>query len=102
MASTVYGLCAVTSGLCDVLLLRAYLASYARLLLWSCLSFIGLTCNNSLLFIDLIIVPAVDLSFYRSLTAATAVRGGRKTKKQQLRRFLFLVLSPSLPLGERG
>ncbi len=69
----VYTLCALTSGLCAVLLWRAYRESRARLLLWSSLSFIGLTCNNLLLFIDLIIVPEVDLSLYRSLTAALSV-----------------------------
>jgi hypothetical protein len=73
MASVVYALCALTSGLCAVLLLRAYLSSRARLLLWSSLSFIGLTLNNLLLFIDLIIVPTVDLALYRSLTAAAAI-----------------------------
>ncbi len=73
MASVVYTLCAFTSGLCAVLLLRAYGKSRARLLLWSSLAFIGLTCNNLLLFIDLILVPEVDLSLYRSLTAALAV-----------------------------
>ncbi len=73
MASVVYALCTLTSGLCAVLLLRGYLASRARLLLWSCLSFIGLTCNNLLLFIDLVLVPTQDLSLYRNLTAAIAV-----------------------------
>jgi len=73
MASVVYALCALTSGLCTVLLLRAYRASRARLLLWSSLAFVGLTCNNLLLFIDLSLIPAVDLSLYRSLTASISV-----------------------------
>jgi hypothetical protein len=74
MASVVYALCALTSGLCAVLLWRAYRASRARLLLWSSLSFIGLTCNSLLLFIDLVILPTtVDLSLYRSLLAAISV-----------------------------
>jgi hypothetical protein len=73
MASVVYALCALTSGLCTFLLLRAYLASRARLLLWSSLAFIGLTLNNLLLFLDLIIFPTVDLSLYRSLLAAVSV-----------------------------
>jgi hypothetical protein len=73
MASVVYALCALTSGLCTVLLLRAYRASRARLLLWSSLAFVGLTCNNLLLFIDLSLIPTVDLSLYRSLTAAISV-----------------------------
>lgn len=73
MASVVYALCALTSGLCAFLLLRAYRSSGARLLLWSTLSFLGLTCNNLLLFIDLVVVSATDLSFYRNLTSAVSV-----------------------------
>jgi hypothetical protein len=73
MASIVYALCALTSGLCAGLLWRAYRASHARLLLWSSLSFIGLACNNLLLFIDLVVFPTVDLSVYRGLTAAVGV-----------------------------
>jgi hypothetical protein len=73
MASVVYALCTLTSGLCAALLLRAYLSSRARLLLWSTLSFVGLALNNLLLFADLIIFPATDLSLHRSLTAAIAV-----------------------------
>lgn len=73
MASVVYALCALTSGLCAVLLGRAYRASRARLLLWSCLAFAGLTLNNLVLFIDLIVIPTVDLGLYRSLLAAVSV-----------------------------
>ena len=73
MASVVYALCALTSGLCAVLLWRAYRASRARLLLWSSLSFIGLACNNLLLFVDLVVLPSVDLSLCRSLLAAVSV-----------------------------
>lgn len=72
MASLVYALCALTSGLCTVLLLRAYRATRARLLLWSSLAFVGLTCTNLLLFIDLILVPTVDLALYRSLISAAS------------------------------
>jgi uncharacterized protein DUF5985 len=73
MASVVYALCALTSGICAALLWRAYRASRARLLLWSSLAFVGLACNNLLLFVDLVLVPAVDLSLYRSLTSAISV-----------------------------
>ena len=73
MASLVYALCALASGLCAVLLTRAYVASRARLLLWSSLAFIGLTLNNLLLFLDLIVFPTVDLAFYRSLLSALSV-----------------------------
>ena len=73
MASVVYALCALTSGLCAMLLWRAYRSSRARLLLWSSLSFIGLACNNLLLFVDLVVVPSVDLALYRSLLSAVSV-----------------------------
>ena len=73
MASVVYALCTLTSGLGAALLLRAYRSSRARLLLWSTLAFLGLACNNLLLFIDLVVVPAVDLALYRNLTSAASV-----------------------------
>jgi hypothetical protein len=67
MASLVYLLCAVTSLICASLLLRSYLANRSPLLFWSSLCFVGLALNNILLFIDLVIVPTIDLSFYRAL-----------------------------------
>lgn len=69
MATFVYALCALTSLLCAVLLARGYRASRARLLLWAALCFAGLALNNILLFIDLRVVPQVDLSALRSLPA---------------------------------
>ena len=74
MAETVYLLCAATSLLCALLLLRAYLDQRTRLLLWSTLCFAFLTLNNILLFVDLIIVPyTVDLSLWRSSTALAGI-----------------------------
>jgi hypothetical protein len=73
MASVVYGLCAATSLVCAVLLLRAYFSSPAPLLLWSSLAFVALTINNVLLFADFAIVPETDLSLARNATAAGAV-----------------------------
>ena len=73
MASIVYALCALTSLTCAFLLLRAYVARPARLLLWSGLAFIGLTANNALLYVDLVVVPEADLSLARNATAAGAV-----------------------------
>jgi hypothetical protein len=73
MASLVYALCALTSGTCAILLWRAYGTTRARVLLWSALSFTGLTMNNLLLFVDLVLVPTVDLSLYRSLLFAVSV-----------------------------
>ena len=65
MAEAVYLLCAVTSSLCAVLLLRAYARTGTRLLMWSGLCFLGLALNNALLVVDLIIVPDIDLSTWR-------------------------------------
>lgn len=73
MALLVYLLCALTSLICASLLLRSYLANRTPLLFWSSLCFVGLAVNNILLFIDLVIVPTIDLSFYRSLCALIAV-----------------------------
>ena len=65
----VYVLCALTSTLCAVLLVRGYRASRARLLLWSAVCFIGLALNNVLLIVDLHVVPSIDLSTWRMLPA---------------------------------
>ena len=67
MASIVYALCGLTSAICAGLLIRGYLLSRARLLLWAALCFVGLATNNVLLFVDLSLVPEVDLSIWRSL-----------------------------------
>jgi hypothetical protein len=69
MATLVYALCALTSLLCMVLLVRGYRRSRARLLLWTAVCFAGLALNNVLLFVDLQVVPSVDLSVWRSLPA---------------------------------
>ena len=70
MAEAVYILCAVTSLACALMLARGYLRSRARLLLWSSLCFIGFALNNSLLFVDKVLLPTqVDLSTVRTSTA---------------------------------
>jgi hypothetical protein len=73
MAAAVYLLCALTSILCAALLIRAYRANGARLLFWSSLCFIGLALNNVLLFVDLVLVPQVDLRMVRDLSALAAL-----------------------------
>jgi len=73
MAAAVYLLCALTSILCAVLLIRAYRDNRARLLFWSSLCFIGLALNNVLLFVDLVLVPQVDLRMVRDLSALAAL-----------------------------
>ena len=68
MAEAAYVLCAATSALCAVLLLRGWLASRARLLLWSTICFVLLAVNNLLVVLDLIFVRGADLAAVRSAT----------------------------------
>jgi uncharacterized protein DUF5985 len=73
MAELVYALCACTSACCAWLLIRQYRRARLRLLLWTSLCFVGLALNNCLLFIDLVVVPDVDLSLLRTITALVAM-----------------------------
>lgn len=60
----------LVSGLCAVLLLRAYGSVRRRLLLWAGLCFAGLCASNAIVVADLFVVPDVDL--YRSRLAIAA------------------------------
>lgn len=72
MAEAVYILCAITSILCAVLLLRGYRATRTRLLFWASLCFVFLAINNVILYFDLVVLPpGIDLFWYRN-TAAVA------------------------------
>lgn len=72
MAEVVYILGAVSSLLCAALLLRQFFSSHQKLLLWSALSFLGLTVTNVFVFIDLVTLPDVDLHMVRAgITAAS-------------------------------
>jgi len=79
MAEVVYILCALTSTACAVLLMRAWSRNRTRLLLYSGLCFVWLTVNNAILFIDLVLVPDLNLAMVRTLTsligAATLLYG---------------------------
>ena len=46
---------------CAILLLKGYLRGKKRLLLWSALCFFGLTISNFLIFVDLVVVPDINL-----------------------------------------
>jgi hypothetical protein len=65
MAEAVYILCALTSGICAVLLLRHYRRSKVPLVMWTGVCFVAFTVANVLLFVDRVIVPAQDLSWWR-------------------------------------
>jgi hypothetical protein len=72
MAAVIYSLCAITSALCAWLLIRAYLRTRSRLLLWSSICFAGLALNNVALWVDKLVLPTIDLSVVRTLIALCA------------------------------
>ena len=69
-AETIYLLCAATSLVAAWMLLRYYVRRRTPLLLWSFIAFLGLAANNVLVFVDLVIYPAIDLSLPRALAGA--------------------------------
>lgn len=66
MALTVYLLCALASLVCALLLARGYRASRMPLLFWGAVCFFIFVATNSLLFVDLIIFPQLDLALWRT------------------------------------
>jgi hypothetical protein len=72
MAEAVYIACATTALLCAVLLVRAFLRTRTALLLWSAICFAGLAASNVLVFVDLILVPQIDLSLIRAALSAVS------------------------------
>lgn len=72
-ASAVYILCFIASAACAVLLARSYKRSGARLLLWTCLCFIALACNNLTLVADLVVFQQHDLKLARLSFSLIAV-----------------------------
>lgn len=73
MSSAVYILATIVCLTSAILLLRGFAAGRHRLLLWSGLCFAGLTLSNLLVFLDLIIFPAIDLYPLRLGTAAVSM-----------------------------
>ncbi|HEX8711885.1 MAG TPA: DUF5985 family protein [Terracidiphilus sp.] len=70
MKPATYILCTVVCLLCAVLLLRGYVRGKHRLLLWSGLCFSGLTLANFIMFLDLVVLPDVNLYLVREITTA--------------------------------
>lgn len=73
MAAAVYLVGILVTLACAVLLLRGYVRGRKRLLLWSGLCFTGLTLTNVLVFVDLILVPQIDLYVYRLVMASVSM-----------------------------
>lgn len=66
MAEAVYVLCALTCVACAALLLRGWRRARVPLLFWSGACFALLALENAILFVDLVVVPTIDLSVYRN------------------------------------
>ena len=62
----VYILCALTSFGCTLLLTARYRKTRVDLLFWSAVAFLGFTVTNVLLFVDLVVLPDVDLALWRN------------------------------------
>lgn len=70
--AVVYLLCFASSALCAYLLSNAFRRQRERLLLWSSLCFWLLALNNFLVFVDIILLPSLNLIPFRSITALSA------------------------------
>jgi hypothetical protein len=73
VGEVIYTLCGLTSVACAILLARAHRRSRTRLLAWSSVGFWLLAVNNALLFLDLVLIPSVDLSILPHSSALAAV-----------------------------
>ena len=70
LAEAIYLLCALTSLTAAAMLLRQYQRRRTRLLFWSSVAFVALAANNVLVYVDLAVFPAIDLSLPRSAIGA--------------------------------
>jgi hypothetical protein len=74
VSAAIYIVCALTSLVCALLLLRGYQQRGPRLLLWSSLCFFGLTADNIILFVDLVIFPTeISLLVLRNLASVVGL-----------------------------
>ncbi len=73
MGSAIYLLSMLVTAICAVLLLSAFRRTRRPLLLWSGLCFVGLTISHLLAFVDLVLVPQVDLYVLRLVSIAIAL-----------------------------
>ena len=73
MAAWVYGLCLLASALCAFLLLRAWRQSRSRLLLWTATAFVFLALNNLFLVADMVLLPGVNLWYWRQAASLAAI-----------------------------
>ncbi len=73
MAQVIYSLCALTAFVVSGLLFRSYFKTHVRLLFWSGLCFAGMFVNNIVLVLDRVVLPWMDLTVWRLVTALVAL-----------------------------
>jgi hypothetical protein len=69
----IYALCAATSLITAVLLLRQWRRRPSPLLFWSVIGFLGLAVNNVLVYVDLGLLPTVDLALARTVAGVAGM-----------------------------
>jgi len=69
----IYFVSFATSSVCAGLLVRSYLRTRARLLLWSSACFVFLALNSATVIVDFVLLPAVDLGVLRLGTSLAGV-----------------------------
>jgi hypothetical protein len=69
----IYLLSAATSLVAAALLFRQHRHSRTPLLFWSFVGFVGLAVNNVLVYVDLVLVPTVDLVLPRAVAGAAGL-----------------------------
>ena len=69
----VYLFCFLACAVCSGLLVRSWLKTRTSLLLWTAASFVMLAVNNLLLFADTTLLPDIDLTIFRQVTAMAAI-----------------------------
>lgn len=69
----VYGLCLLTSTVCAVLLVRSWLATRARLLLFSAICFALLAVNNVFVVADMVLWAEIDFTLARQFSVLGAI-----------------------------
>ncbi len=69
----VFLICVATSLVCMWLLFRGWRRTQTRLLFWSALCFVFLAANNVLVFVDVIMLPQIDLRALRLAASLCAV-----------------------------
>ena len=69
----IYTLCLIASAACALLLLRGFVRSQTRLLLWSGICFCFLSLNSLVVLFDLLIFADRDLQAWRHAASLMAV-----------------------------